>query len=190
MPPKCQVSEVRCILEKAGLKNKNPKYNDSRIVLLEGHEGVKMDGLEHQETASAFFYKKMWYFSMSDRGSKLQARYTFLSQPFTPRLSLLTPWEKKETSPWKAGSMTSYRRRALRVRKERRWRKRLFRPKNRWKQRQPRTLNQLPWLRPWPKPNAPVSRHHGMRKDGYAAFSISSKQFRVTTWEPADGYGP
>ena len=127
---------------------------------------------------------------MSDRGSKLQARYTFLSQPFTPRLSLSTPWEKKETSPWKAGSMTSYRRRALRVRKERRWRKRLFRPKNRWKQRQPRTLNQLPWLRPWPKPNAPVSRHHGVRKDGYAAFRFSSKQFRVTTWEPADGYGP
>ena len=58
MPPKCQVSEVRCILEKAGLKNKNPKYNDSRIVLLEGHEGIKMDGLEHQETASAFFTRR------------------------------------------------------------------------------------------------------------------------------------
>ena len=51
MPPRCDVRELNKVLERAGFENKDPIYDDGRIIVEEGHLGLKAEsyGLEEVE---------------------------------------------------------------------------------------------------------------------------------------------
>ena len=43
MPPRCNEREVKKVLERAGFENKDPLYDDGRMLVKEGHLGLKAE---------------------------------------------------------------------------------------------------------------------------------------------------
>ena len=66
MPPRCNVRDVNKVLEKAEFENKDPVYDDRRIIVEEGHLGLTAESRCSTKEHLAPYRLRRWSYSMRD----------------------------------------------------------------------------------------------------------------------------